>query len=36
MLRTGAPRHDVPERFGNWTTLTSRLRHWTARGMRLE
>ncbi|MFJ2591198.1 transposase [Streptomyces sp. NPDC087538] len=31
-LRTGAPWHDVPERYGPWKTLHERLRRWTADG----
>ncbi|WP_425429922.1 transposase [Deinococcus hopiensis] len=33
VLRTGAPRRDVPERFGKWTTIHSRFRPWTAQGI---
>ncbi|MGY3064485.1 transposase [Streptomyces sp. TE3672] len=31
-LPTGAPWHDVPERYGPWKTLHERLRRWTADG----
>ncbi|MFC4424871.1 IS5 family transposase [Deinococcus navajonensis] len=33
VLRTGAPWRDVPERFGKWTTIHSRFRRWTAKGI---
>ncbi len=33
VLRTGAPWRDVPERFGKWTTIYSRFRRWTAKGI---
>lgn len=33
VLCTGAPRRDVPERFGKWATVYCRFRRWTARGV---
>ncbi|MCD0168624.1 IS5 family transposase [Deinococcus sp. 23YEL01] len=33
VLRTGAPWRDVPERFGKWTTVSSRYCRWTAQGV---
>lgn len=33
VLRTGAPWRDLPERYGRWTTVYSRLRRWEAAGI---
>lgn len=33
VLRTGAPWRDVPEQFGKWTTIHSRFRRWTVKGI---
>jgi transposase len=32
-VRTGAPWRDVPERYGPWSTLASRLRRWRLAGV---
>lgn len=32
-VRTGAPWRDVPERYGPWSTLASRLRRWRLAGI---
>jgi transposase len=32
-LRTGAPWRDLPERFGNWSTVQSRFRRWRLAGV---
>lgn len=32
-IRTGAPWRDVPERYGPWPTLASRLRRWRRAGI---
>jgi transposase len=29
-LRTGAPSHDVPEKYGNWNSIYRRFRRWSA------
>ena len=31
-LRTGAPRRNLPDRYGSWKTAHERLRRWTAAG----
>ena len=33
VLHTGVPWRDLPERYGPWQTVYSRLRRWTARGL---
>jgi transposase len=33
VLRTGAPWRDLPERYGNWTTVYSRFRRWREAGI---
>jgi transposase len=33
VLHTGIPWRDLPERYGPWQTVYSRLRRWTARGL---
>jgi transposase len=33
MLRTGAPWHDVPERYGPWRTVASRFSRWRKAGI---
>lgn len=33
ILRTGAPWRDLPERYGNWKTVYSRLRRWQEAGI---
>lgn len=33
VLRTGAPWRDLPERYGPWQTVYSRLRRWQAAGI---
>ena len=32
-LRTGAPRRDVPEKYGNWNSIYRRFRRWSASGV---
>ena len=33
VLRTGAPWRDLPERYGNWTTVYSRFQRWRKAGV---
>src|SRR5947208_15296141 len=33
LLRTGAPWRDLPERYGPWGTVASRLYHWRKAGL---
>jgi transposase len=33
ILRTGAPWRDLPERYGNWSTVHSRFRRWRRAGI---
>lgn len=33
VLRTGAPRRDLPERYGPWQTCYSRFRRWSEQGV---
>jgi transposase len=33
VLRTGAPWRDLPERYGKWTTIYSRLQRWRNQGV---
>src|SRR5215211_6275966 len=33
VLHTGVPWRDLPERYGPWPTVYSRLRRWTERGL---
>jgi transposase len=33
VLRTGAPWRDVPERYGPWSTVYDRFRHWRDEGL---
>jgi len=33
LLRTGAPWRDLPERYGKWQTVYSRLRRWQQQGV---
>ena len=33
MLRTGAPWHDLPERYGPWRTVASRVYRWRKGGV---
>ena len=33
ILRTGAPRRDLPERFGPWATVASRFYRWRKQGL---
>ena len=33
IARTGAPWRDLPERYGAWQTVYSRLRHWSREGI---
>ena len=33
VLRTGAPWRDLPSRYGSWSTVYSRFRRWTHRGV---
>jgi transposase len=33
MLRTGAPWHDLPERYGPWRTVASRFHRWRKAGV---
>ena len=33
VLRTGAPWRNVPERYGKWTTIYSRLQRWRKSGV---
>src|SRR5215216_4880885 len=33
VIRTGAPWRDMPERYGKWTTVYSRLQRWRKKGV---